>query len=125
MTRRCAAHVVCTLLVMLLTSLLVDAARAGALEEVERAVEVTLDQLTLPAANGDAIRFRECPTCESRTHRFSASTVFQVAGQTLPVPDFVRFAHRVADRPKGAARAIVVVFLDVTTGGVTRVELRE
>ncbi len=115
----------CTLLVSLLLLLLSDAAGAAVVEEVERAAELTLDQLTLPAANGDAIRFRECPTCESRTHRFSASTVFQAAGQTLPISEFVRVAHRVAQHPKGAARAIVVVFLDVATGRVTRIELRE
>ena len=124
MTQRRGEHIVCTLLVSLVLCLLVDAAGADVLEEVERAVELTLEQLTLHA-NGDAIRFRECPSCETRTHRFSASTVFQTAGQTLPMSEFVRVAHRFREHPKGRARAIVVVFLDVATGRVTRIELRE
>ena len=124
MTQLRGQHVACTLLVTLALLLLVDAAGARVLAEVERAVELTLDQLTLPAANGDAIRFRECPTCGSRTHRLSASTVFQAA-QTLSLQEFLGVTHRVAEQPKGAAHAIVVVFLDVATGRVTRLELRE
>ena len=117
-------HVARTLLVTLGLLPLVDAAGARVLAEVERAVELSLDQLTLPAANGDAFRFRECPACESRTHRFAASAVFQAAGQTLPLREFLRITHQVAHQPEGAARAIVVVFLDVATGRVTRIELR-
>ncbi len=106
--------------------LLVDAGAAvRVLEPVEQAVELTLDALALPAEGGDAVRFRECPSCASRTHRLLASTLFQASGQTLALREFRRVAHGIAAEANGAERAVVVVFLDIATQRVTRIELRE
>jgi hypothetical protein len=114
------------LLVTLVLLLLVDAGGAvRVIEQVERAVELTLDQLTLPMKAGDAITFSECAACDSSTHRLLDSTAFEANGQVLPLDEFVRVATTIADKPNAAERAIAVVFLDVATGRVTRIELRE
>ena len=41
------------------------------IEQVERAVELTLGELTLPAAEGGTVSFSECPTCGVSTHRLT------------------------------------------------------
>ena len=115
-----------TLFLALALLLLVDAAAAvRVLEPVERAVELTLDRLALPAEGGNAVRFRECRSCASRSHRLLESTIFQASGQTLPLREFRRVAHGIAAKANGAERAVVVVFLDIATQRVTRIELRE
>jgi hypothetical protein len=106
--------------------LLLDTAGAvHVIEQVERAVELTLDQLTLPTKAGSVISFSECAACSSSTHRLLGSTAFHANGQVLPLVEFLRVAAAIADEPQGAERAIAVVFLDVATGRVTRIELRE
>jgi hypothetical protein len=115
-----------TLFLALALLLLVDAAAAvRVLEPVERAVELTLDRLALPAEGGNAVRFRECRSCASRSHRLLESTIFQASGQTLSLREFRHVAHGIAAKANGAERAVVVVFLDIATHRVTRIELRE
>jgi hypothetical protein len=114
------------LLVTLALLLLVDTAAAlRVIEQVERAVELTLAQLRLPADGGTTITFAECPTCGSSTHRLTDSTVLRANGQTLSLPEFLSVAAAIADKPEGAEQAMAVVFLDIATGRITRIELRE
>jgi len=116
----------CKPIVTLVLLLFVDTADAvRVIEQIERAVELTLDQLTLPINGGGAISFSECAACGSSTHRLLDSTAFQANEQTLPFAEFLRVAANIADKPNGAERAMAVVFLDVATGRVTRIELRE
>jgi hypothetical protein len=113
------------LLVTLALLLLVDTAAAlRVIEQVERAVELTLVQLRLPT-DGTTITFAECPTCGSSTHRLTDSTVLRANGQTLSLPEFLSVAAAIADKPEGAEQAMAVVFLDIATGRITRIELRE
>jgi hypothetical protein len=95
------------------------------LEQVERPLELTLADLTLPVADGGTISFRECPACSLSTHRLMASTEYRVNGQTVPVADFLRIAGEIGDKPNGAEKAMAVVFLDLETGRITRFEVRE
>jgi hypothetical protein len=106
--------------------LAVDTASAlRVLELVERAVELTLADLTLPSAGGTTISFSECARCGVSTHRLTDATVYQANGQTLALVDFLRVADEIGDRQRGAERASAAVFLDIATGRVTRIELRE
>jgi hypothetical protein len=114
------------LLFTLALLLVVDTASAvRVIEQVERAVELTLDRLNLPSVGGSTISFSECATCGTSTHRLTDTTVFAAKGQVLPLVDFLRVADEIAGKPNGAAQAIAVVFLDIATGRITRIELRE
>ena len=95
------------------------------LEQVERPLELTLAELNLPAADGGTISFRECGTCSLSTHRLMDSTEYRVNGQTVGVVDFLRIAEEISDKPNGAEKAMAVVFLDLETDRITRIELRE
>jgi hypothetical protein len=126
MTQLRRAHVTRRLLVTLALLLRLNAAEAArVLEDVERAVELTLDRLGLPAEAGGMLHFRDCPACGSSAHRLVKSTVYRAGGQTLPLHEFLSVAHSIAGQPHGGARTVAIVFLDVATGRVTRIELRE
>jgi hypothetical protein len=113
---------------LLAAALLLAFNTAGAvrvLEQVERPIELALADLTLPSADGGTISFRECGACGLSTHRLMDSTEYRVNGQTVPVVDFLRIADEIGDKPNGAEKAMAVVFLDLATGRITRIELRE
>jgi len=95
------------------------------LEQVERPIELTLADLTLPAADGGTISFRECGACALSTHRLLSSTEYRVNGQTVAAVDFLRIAEEIGDKPNGAEKAMAVIFLDLETGRITRIEVRE
>jgi hypothetical protein len=111
-------------LVAVALPLALSTARAArVLEPVERAVELTLAELTLPSA-GSTVSFRECARCGIDLHRLTSATSFVANGRAVPLADFLRIAHELAAEPAGAARARAVVFLAIATGRVTRIELR-
>lgn len=95
------------------------------IEQVERAVELRLADLILPSSGGSTISFRECEACSFSTHRLTDSTVFQANGDTVALADFLRIADEIAGKPNGKETAVAAVFLDIATGRLTRVELRE
>jgi hypothetical protein len=95
------------------------------IEQVERAVELTLADLDLPAQGGSTISFKECETCGISTHRLLDTTVFRANGQIVALVDFLRIADEISDKPNGEKNAIAVVFLDLATERITRIELRE
>ena len=109
-----------------LVLLLIDTASAlRVIEQVERAVELTLGELSLPSAEGGTVSFSECPTCGISTHRLTESTVFQANRQTVPFVEFMRIVELIADKPNGEDKAVAVVFIDIATGRITRIEVRE
>jgi hypothetical protein len=105
--------------------LLVDTAGAvRVLEQLERPVELTLADLTLPAAGGTTISFSECTTCGSSTHRLQDTTVFKANGRVVTLAELLLVADEIRGKPNGADRAMALVFLDIQTGRITRIELR-
>jgi len=113
---------------LLAAALLLTFNTAGAvrvLEQVERPIELTLADLTLPAADGGTISFRECGACNLSTHRLLSSTEYRVNGQLVAIVDFLRIAEEIGDKPNGAENAMAVIFLDLATGRITRIEVRE
>jgi len=106
--------------------LAVDTAGATrVVEQVERAVELTLDQLKLPAADGGTISFRECEQCPINTHILTATTVYSANRQVVGLQDLLRVADDIRGKPNGAQQAMAVVFLDLKTERITRIEVRE
>lgn len=114
------------LLVTLALVFALDMAQATrVVEHVERAVELTLNQLSLPSADGGTVSFRECEECPLSTHVLRADTVLQANGQVVVFADLLRVAEDIRSKPNGAERAMAVVFLHVDTGRITRIEVRE
>ena len=73
------------LLVTISLLLLIDTAAAlRVIEQVERAVELTLGELSLPSAEGGTISFSECPTCGVSTHRLTESRCSKRTGRPCP-----------------------------------------
>ncbi len=105
--------------------LLVDTAGAvRVIEQAERPVELTLGDITF-SAGGGTISFSECALCGLSTHRLTDSTVYEVNDRVLPRVEFLRVIDEIRDRPNGDDRTFAAVFLDLASGRVTRVEVRE
>jgi hypothetical protein len=51
--------------------------------------------------------------------------VFTVNGHAVPFAEFLRIAGEIRQRPTGADNTFAGVFLDIASGRVTRIELRE
>ncbi len=113
------------LITLALLSIVGPAGATRVIEQVERAVELTLAELTLPQGDGTTISFRECAACSLNTHRLTDTTELRANGQLVALPDFLRVAAEIDDKPNGSERAIAVVFLHIATGRITRIELRE
>lgn len=94
-------------------------------EQVERAVELTLDQLTLPSEGGSTVSFRECDACPVKTHVLPVTAVYTANQHIVGLADLLRIARGIGSKPNGAKRAMAVVFLDIATERITRIEVRE
>jgi hypothetical protein len=93
-------------------------------EQVERAVELTLDQLTLPSQDGSTVSFRECDDCPVKTHVLQNTTVYTANRQVVGLTDLLRIAQEIESKNR-AQQAMAVVFLDIATDRITRIEVRE
>ncbi len=113
------------LITLALLSIVGPAAATRVIEQIERAVELTLAELTLPKSAGTTISFRECPGCSLNTHQLTDTTELRANGQLVTLADFLRVAAEIDDKPNGSASAMAVVFLHMKTGRITRIELRE
>jgi len=112
------------ILVATVALLVLDTASAvRVLELVERAVELTLDDLSLPSDGGSTISFSECPTCGVSTHRLTDQTVYEVNRRPLPLVEFLSVAADLRERQNSSA--VATVYLDIASGRVTRVAVRE
>jgi hypothetical protein len=114
-----------TILPAIALLLALDTAHAvRVVELVERAVELSLDELTLPAAGGGTVSFSECASCGISTHRLTDTTVFRANRQTLPFAEFLLVAEEIGQGPD-ARSAVATVYLDIATGRITRIEVRQ
>lgn len=116
-------HKILATIALLLT--LDTAGAARVLEQPERPVELMLGDLTLPTGDGGNVSFKACPQCGISSHRVTSETVYKVNGQALPFVEFARAVEMIRDKPNGDDRTIAGVFLDVASGRVTRIEIRE
>lgn len=114
--------------ILFAAALLLAVNTAGAvrvIEQVERALELTLGDLILPPQGGTTVSFAECSACSLNTHRLTDSTVYTVNGRVVPLAEFLTAAAEIAARPNGRSGTIATVFLDIKTGRLTRIEVRE
>jgi len=95
------------------------------LDQVENGFELTLADLNLPSAGGGTISFSACPRCGVNIHRLMDTTVFKVNGHEVPLLEFLRIAAEIRERPTDAAGTFAGVFLDIASGRVTRIEIRQ
>jgi hypothetical protein len=101
------------------------AAALRVIEQVERAVELTLGDLILPPSGGTTVSFPECFGCSLSTHRLSDSTVYVANGRIVTLAEFLSIAAEIAAKPNGKSTAVAAVYLDIKTGRLTRIQLRE
>jgi len=102
-----------------------EASALRVLQQVERAVELTLGDLTLPKSSTGTISFKACPSCAIDTHRVTDATVYQANRQALPLVEFLRVADELRSRPRGKDTTVAAVFLDIQSGRVTRIEINQ
>ena len=114
------------ILIVIAALLTLDTASATrVLEQVENSVELTLGDLKLPTASGETISFSACSGCGISTHRLTDTTVFKVNGQQVLFAEFLRVTAEISERATSADNTFAGVFLDRTSGRVTRIEIRE
>ena len=107
--------------------LLIAANTASALrvlQAVENSVELTLNELTLPAAAGGNVTFKACATCRISTHRVSAETKYSLNGHELALADFLNAVAQIHKIPNGAQQTFAGVYFDIASGRVTRIALQ-
>jgi hypothetical protein len=109
------------LIALALVVMLDTAGAVRVLEQIERPVELTLADVTWPSAGGGTLSFSDCPTCGVGTHRLMDTTVFLVNNQPLPREEFLRVVEGLRERPT----VMAVVFLEIASERVTRVDVRE
>lgn len=107
-------------LVLLLAAASAHAVRV--IEQPERPYELSLAQVTLPSSTSGGLSIKQCSDCTYTTHVLTNRTEFYINGQLMPFAEF----KRIADELRGAQResTFVGVFVDVESGRVTRVKLR-
>lgn len=101
----------------------VSANATRVMEQPERPYELSLAQLTLPSSATGGLTVKACEACAYSTHLFTSATTFYVNNQPLPYAEFSRIAGEI--RGSSRERTFVAVFVDIASGRVTRVKLRD
>jgi hypothetical protein len=84
---------------LLATALLGISLAAGAeFTTIERAYEVPLSLLRVPASNSGTVAFRECAECEEIRSPVTADTAFLINGQPVLLKELRKSLFRIRDR---------------------------
>ena len=113
--------------ILIAVALLGLANTAGALrvlEQVERAAELTLSQLTLPSGTDGTLSFKTCAECRTSSHRVTAVTKYLLDGREVPFEDFLVAVADIRKSRTANERSTAAVYLDIATERVTRVSVR-
>ena len=112
------------LLTALITVAAIAAGTADArdLAMIEGAYEATLGSVTLPQSTAGTTILKPCPECDSVGIRVDSRTVFQIAGQSLPLPDFLGLVDEVRGRDGGDA-SLVAIYYHLETNVVTAINV--
>lgn len=110
--------------IFVITALAVSGLASGALERIEEGMELTLDQVRLPAHTADQLTVDACSSCESFVLKVDSATRYlqraEGGDQALTHQAF-RAAARAAKR--SLDETPVIVFYKPATRTVTRVIL--
>ncbi|MDH4049289.1 MAG: hypothetical protein OEW68_14945 [Gammaproteobacteria bacterium] len=85
-----------TILASILLGLSVSA--AAEFTTIERAYEVPLNLLRVPASVNGTVMFKECATCEEFRVPVTERTEFLIDGESMRLRDFRRSLFRIRDR---------------------------
>lgn len=112
-----------TLAAFALLTMCVAANATRVMEQPERPYELSLTQITLPSSATGGLTIKACEDCAYNTHLLTSATLFYVNNRPLSYAEF----REIADEIRGSRRenALVGVFVDVASGRVTRVKLRD
>jgi hypothetical protein len=73
---------------------------------VEKAYEISLDNLRLPRAEAGTVAFKECGRCEYVRMRVGTETRYQINGRSVPLSKFRTALSEVQDRDSKAVTVI-------------------
>jgi hypothetical protein len=93
------------------------------MEQPERPYEVSLAQVTLPSTTTGGLSVKPCEGCSYSTHVLTSATTFFVNNQAVPYAEFSRITAEIRGSRRESVQ--VNVFVDVDSGRVTRVKLRD
>jgi len=88
----------------------------GALDHVEEAYEVSLDQVTMPAHSASRVVIRRCADCDPILLPVNAQTSYKVGGENVDLATL-------RDLASGGSNALVIILYSPDTGVVTRIVL--
>ncbi len=106
-----------SLLAVLVVAL--SAPAAAQLEVVSEAYEVSLANLRLPVTANGTLTFRQCNTCDYRTVRVTAATLYEVNDQARTLQDFRKELGGVQD----AGNVIATVLHHLESDSVTAIHV--
>jgi len=102
-------------------SLVNSAGAVRVLDQAERGVELSVNQLTLPTDGSGALSFKTCAECRMNTHSVTATTKYLLNGREMALADFLLVIEEIRSTRTGAETATAAVYLDLATERVTRV----
>jgi len=88
----------------------------GALDRVEEAYEVSLDQVTLPAHSASQVIIRRCSDCDPVLLPVNAQTTYKIGSEKVDLATL-------RDLASGGSSALVIILYSPDTGVVTRIVL--
>jgi hypothetical protein len=106
-----------------LLGLLNTAGAVRVLEQVERPFELTLSQLTLPTSTTGTLSFKECADCRTMSPRVTPATTYVLNDRPVTLEELQASVAQISRTRGGPQSTTVGVFLDITTGRVTRIRL--
>ena len=102
-------------------SLVNSAGAVRVLDQAERGVELSVNQLTLPTDGSGTLSFKTCAECRISTHSVTATTKYLLNGREMALADFLLVIEEIRSTRTGAETATAAVYLDLATERVTRV----
>ena len=114
-----------TVLAILIFALNSFASGAGLhiMNQPEDAFELVLGEVTLPSSAGGTVIFKSCSECRTTALRTTASTVFQVNGETVDFETFRKAAKAYRASGGDPLDTAVYLFFNVDSRLVTRMKL--
>jgi hypothetical protein len=94
------------------------------LEQLEKPVELTVSQITLPTGETGTLSFKECDECRTSSHRVTSATKYLLNGREVPLADFLIVIEEIRSNRRVAETTNAAVFLDIATERVTRVSVK-
>jgi hypothetical protein len=88
---------------------------------IERAYEVPLSLLRIPASTSGSVMFRECAQCEQFSVPVTSNTEFSINGKAVLLRDFRKSLFKIRDRES----EVITVRRNLQSNTITAVKLAQ